>query len=90
MLKNIDHLTELSNQTRRDSWEMVRHLVSDHLRKTKGRFSLKEVRREFSTAWQAYEKGAQEIREALKELESLSPDGEGEEPIPSSQPTTPS
>lgn len=88
MLKNIDHLTELSTQTRRDSWEMVRHLVSDHLRKTKGRFSLKEVRREFSTAWQAYEKGAQEIREALKELESLSPDEE--EPMPASQPTMPS
>lgn len=73
-LKNIDQLTTLSNQTRRDSWEAVRHLVARHLRQSGGRFSLKEVRREFSAAWHAYEKSAQEIREALKELESLPPD----------------
>ena len=71
-LKKIDVLTELSNQTRRDSWEMVRSLVVGRLKETGGRYALKEVRKEYAIAWGAYEKGSQEIREALKELETLS------------------
>jgi EH domain-containing protein 1 len=71
ILKNIDHLTALKTQTRRDSWEAVRNLVHSHLRNTRGKYSLKKVRYEYSNVWKVYEKGTQEIREALKELSDL-------------------
>ena len=77
-LKNISNLTSLFNQTRKDSWEAVRELVLNHLRSTNGRFSLRDVRRDFSIVWQVYERGSQEIRDALKELEGLSAEEEEE------------
>jgi EH domain-containing protein 1 len=77
-LRNLDHLTALQNQTRLDSWEAVRSLVSSYLKKTRGRYSLRDVRNEYSLVWKAYEKGSKEIREALRELADLSPDEEEE------------
>lgn len=71
-LKNINNLTALSTQTRRDSWESVKDLVHRYVRQTNGEFSLREVRRDYSTIWKVYERGSKEIREALKELEGLS------------------
>ncbi len=70
----LDELTPLENQTRRDSWEAVRDLVRNHLQKTKGKYQLAEVRRQYATVWGIYEKGSREIREALKEIASLPPD----------------
>lgn len=75
-IKNIDHLTGLNTQTRRDSWEAIRGLVLAHLRNTRGKYALKNVRQEYSNVWQTYEKGSQEIREALKELSDLPPEEE--------------
>lgn len=75
-LKNVNSLTSLFNQTRKDSWEGVRELVIKHLRTTEGRFSLRDVRRDFSIIWQVYERGSKEIRDALKELDGLSADEE--------------
>lgn len=75
-LKNLDHLTALKNQTRRDSWESIRNLVYAHLKNTRGKYSLREVRYEYSSVWKVYEKGSKEIREALRELSDLSPDEE--------------
>ncbi len=77
-LKNISSLTSLFNQTRKDSWEAVRELVLNRLRSTNGKFSLRDVRRDFSIVWQVYERGSQEIRDALKELEGLSTEEEEE------------
>ena len=77
-LQNLDHLTELKNQTRRDTWEAIRNLVLTQLKSTRGKFSLREVRNEYSLVWKAYEKGSKEIREALRELADLSPDEEDE------------
>lgn len=71
-LRSSNNLTALTTQTRRDSWEAVRTLTSDFIRHTNGNFSLGEVRREYSIIWQVYERGAKDIREALKELETLS------------------
>lgn len=78
ILKNINSLTALNTQTRRDSWQSVRDLVFEHLRHTEGTFSLREIRREYSAVWKVYERGAKEIREALKELEGLPDDEEVE------------
>ena len=78
VLKNLEHLTSLGNQTRRDSWESIRNLVYAHLTNTHGKYSLREVRREYSIVWKIFQKGSKEIRDALKELDSLSPDAEVE------------
>jgi GTPase SAR1 family protein len=75
-LKNLDLLTALKNQTRRDSWEAIRNLVYTHLKGTRGKYSLRDVRYEYSVVWKVYEKGSKEIREALRELSDLSPDEE--------------
>jgi GTPase SAR1 family protein len=77
-IQNMNNLTALNNQTRQDSWEAVRELVLKQLQTTNGKFSLSEVRQHFSTVWKVYEKGSKEIREALRELEDLSPDEEEE------------
>jgi EH domain-containing protein 1 len=77
-LQNLNHLTELKNQTRRDSWDSIRNLVFTHLKSTRGKYSLREVRNEYSQIWKAYEKGSKEIREALRELADLAPDEEEE------------
>jgi EH domain-containing protein 1 len=76
ILKNVDHLTALKNQTRRDSWDAVRDLVFTYLKSTLGRYSLRDARYEYSQVWKAYEKGSKEIREALRELADLAPDEE--------------
>jgi len=81
ILKNMAQLTPQQNQTRRDSWESVREMVSAYLRNTNGRFSLRDARREYVAVWKVYERGSKEIREALKELESM-PE---EEPLEYSQ-----
>jgi hypothetical protein len=77
-LKQLDHLTSLSNQTRRDSWEAVRNLVHTYLSNSLGTYSLRELRSDYSKAWKVYQKGSKEIREALKELDELSPDEEAD------------
>jgi EH domain-containing protein 1 len=77
-LQNLNHLTELKNQTRRDTWDSIRNLVFTHLKSTQGRYSLREIRNEYSQVWKAYEKGSKEIREALRELADLAPDEEEE------------
>jgi hypothetical protein len=69
-------LTALKTQTRRDSWDAIRNLVFTHLKNTRGKYSLSEVRYEYSSVWKVYEKGSKEIREALRELADLSPDEE--------------
>lgn len=77
-LKNTSSLTALFNQTRKDNWEAVRDAVIRYLRNTEGKFSLRDVRNDFSVVWQVYERGSKEIREALKELEGLSIEEETE------------
>ena len=47
-----------------------------YLSASRGIFSLRELRSDYSKVWKVYEKGSKEIREALKELDELSPDEE--------------
>ena len=75
-LSAIDRLTSLENQTRRDAWEAVRNMVHSQLQATWGKYSLRELRRDYSIVWKTFQKGSQEIREALKELDGLSPEEE--------------
>ena len=86
-LRQLDRLTPLNNQTRRDSWAAIRDLLYVNLKNTNGRYSLAQVVGEHATVKQIHDKGSREIREALKELAGLSPDddawtGQGAGPVP--------
>ena len=73
-LENMDDLTPLNNQTRRDAWESIRDLVYVNLKRNSGRFATRDVKYEYLLVKEISETGSKEIREALKELASLSPD----------------
>ena len=70
-LRDLDHLTPLRNQTRRDSWQHVRDLVYLTLKGSEGRVALKQLKAEYQTVYRIYQEGAKDIREALNELSSL-------------------
>ena len=70
-LRQLDNLTPLPNQTRRDSWAAIRDLIYVNLKNSNGHYSLSQVLGEHATVKQIHEKGSREIREALKELSGL-------------------
>jgi GTPase SAR1 family protein len=73
-LNDLDALTSLENQTRRDSWAAIRDFISVYLRKTAGRFSLREIKREYAAVCRVYDRGSRDIREALNELATIAED----------------
>jgi hypothetical protein len=81
-LRQLDQLTPLPNQTRRDSWAAIRDLLYVNLKNTNGRYSLAQVMGEHATVRQIHERGSREIREALKELTEISPDDDGTGTVP--------
>ena len=70
-LKNLDALTPLENQTRRDNWDSIRELVSHYIIKTAGQFSKRDMKNEHESVRMVFEKGAKKIREALNELAAI-------------------
>lgn len=72
--ENIDMLTTLETQTRRDSWEAVKGMVSAYLKKTKGLFSPKEVKKEYLIVKRVLDEYAPEVRQDLHELSTLKED----------------
>jgi hypothetical protein len=70
-LAEVDSLTTIENQTRRDSWYAVKDYVFNYMRKTGGNFSLGQIRKEFNAARAVFEKCSKEIREALNELATI-------------------
>ncbi|MFZ0484159.1 MAG: dynamin family protein [Desulfobacterales bacterium] len=75
VLRDLDTLSPLENQSRRDSWQAVKGFVSAYLEKTAGRFSLAAARKAFDAVKLVRDRGATEIREALNELAGLKDDG---------------
>jgi hypothetical protein len=75
ILGDLDKLTPLENQTRRDSWQAVKSFVYAYLEKTSGRFSLSQAKKELGVVKLVRDRGATEIREALNELAGLKDDG---------------
>jgi hypothetical protein len=73
-LRQLDSLTPLPNQTRRDSWAAIRDLLYVNLKNSNGRFSLSQVLGEHATVKQIHDRGSREIREALKELAGIDMD----------------
>jgi EH domain-containing protein 1 len=74
MLKDLDQLTHLENQTRRDSWESVKNYVYNYLEKTGGRFSFSKTKNDYTAVKLVKDKGSTEIREALNELAGIKDD----------------
>jgi EH domain-containing protein 1 len=81
IIKNIDTLTNLHTQTRRDTWAAVRPLVLQFLEKTGGRFPLKEIKKDYANVRMVFEKGAKEIREALNDLSTIRHDSLTDKPL---------
>lgn len=77
-LLQLDHLTPLNTQTRRDNWDAIRHKLEAFLRKTDGRFSLSEAKTAFASLRNLCETGTREVREALSELATIHDDRLGE------------
>jgi len=75
-LETLDELTDLDNQTRRDSWDAVRELVRHHLEKGNKKYSFFELKRDLSLSRRIVEETSRDIREALNELKLLNADGE--------------
>lgn len=67
-LSDLDRLTPLNNQTRRDSWQAVKDLVLRNLEETGGRFSLKQVKTDYTSIYRVYQQGSMDIREAINEI----------------------
>jgi len=74
-MKDLDGLTSIETQARRDSWQAVRHLAQAYLKKSGGRFSFGGVKHEHAAVRRVFDKGSREIREALSELSTISEDG---------------
>jgi hypothetical protein len=70
-LEQIDALTPLENQTRKDCWAAIRDLVHNNLVKRNGKFSYRQLKNEYTDIIKVYKQGSKEIREALKELANL-------------------
>lgn len=73
-LRNLDGLTPLENQTRRDSWQAVKGFVRAYLEKNAERFSLRETKKEYAAVKRIKDAGSTEIREALNELARIEDD----------------
>ena len=74
ILKDLDQLTHLENQTRRDNWESVKSFVYNYLEKTSGRFSFSKIKKDYAAVKRVKDKGSTEIREALNELAGIKDD----------------
>lgn len=73
-IKELDNLTSLDNQTRKDSWQAVKDLTLQFLEKKNGTYSLGKLKKDYRAVRSVFEKGGREIRKALKELAALKPD----------------
>jgi hypothetical protein len=71
VLADVDRLTPLDNQTRRDSWAAVKEQVRTVLTRTGGRLAAAEVRADYGKVRKVCEKGSKEIRSALNELSTV-------------------
>ncbi len=84
-MRHIDQLIPLGNQTRKDSWQAVRGLVADYLARTKGAFSLAEVKSEYKSIHKVCIEGTREVRVALNEVSDILKDGQYEKEIPDAE-----
>lgn len=73
-LEDLDSLTPVADQTRKDSWSAIRDLVYEHLKKNKGDYSLYELKLDLFDVQQVNDNATHDIREALSEFRVMSED----------------
>ena len=76
-LADLESLTPLNTQTRRDNWDAIGHKLRAYLRRTKGQFSSSDARSAQTVVRKVCEKGTREVREALSELATIRDDQAG-------------
>ena len=83
-MANIDALTTLENQTRRDTWLSVRDVAYAYLEQNGGQFPMGKIKQDYRSVLRVFRQGSKEIREALNELSTIRhdfpTDAEGGEP----------
>ena len=72
-IEALDDLTPLDNQTREDSWQAVKDLTLQFLKKTKGKYAYRKLKKDYRRVRNVYEKEGREIRKVLKELAAFKP-----------------
>ena len=73
-MKNVDSLTPLDNQRRKESWQFVKTMVMDYLKKTGGVFPLWMVKQEHAAINDIANHETREVREALNEINMVKAD----------------
>lgn len=81
LMTRLDDLTPLENQRRRDNWDAIKTLTRDVLGKTKWRFPLTRVKKEYDSVHVVATEGVKEIREALAELSGIRDEEYGFKPM---------
>ncbi|WP_020586869.1 dynamin family protein [Desulfobacter curvatus] len=71
-LQDIDTLTPIADQTRKDSWSAIRDLVYLHLKENKGDYTLYELKLDLFDIRQVNDDATHDIREALGSFRSMS------------------
>ena len=74
-LANLNSITPLENQTRRDTWQNIKDMARAYLEKTEGRFPTRRTRQHHAAVQRVFQQGSKEIREALNELSTIRHDG---------------
>jgi energy-coupling factor transporter ATP-binding protein EcfA2 len=72
-LQELDRLTPLNTQSRRDIWADILPKLREKLELSRGKFQTKVVKQQYKSAMRVYKKGSKEIREALAELGTIRP-----------------
>lgn len=73
-LEQLDALTVLENQRRKDSWTAVKGYLKNYLEQYKGTFSLRNLKKDYARVLEVATEGVKDIREALKELTTIPED----------------
>lgn len=71
-LEDIDTLTPVDDQTRKDSWSAIRDLVYQHLKKNKGDYTLYDLKFDLFDIRKVNDDATLEIREALSSFRGMS------------------
>ena len=67
-LDDLDTLTPVADQTRKDSWSAIRDLVYQHLKNNKGDYTLYELKLDQFDIRQVNEDATRKIREAFERV----------------------
>ncbi len=73
-MKNVDGLTPLDNQRRKESWQFVKSMVVDYLKRTGGLFPLWMIKQEYAAINDIANHETKEVREALNEINTVKSD----------------